>query len=73
MGPRELLSSIAASEGRTILCETIGSVMPMLMDVTNAEFAAAMGADILLLNMFDVNKPVIQGLPRFPRKKPSGS
>ncbi len=66
MGPRELLSSIAASEGRTILCETIGSVMPMLMDVTNAEFAAAMGADILLLNMFDVNKPVIQGLPPVP-------
>ena len=29
----------------------------MLGDITNAEFAAAMGADILLLNMFDVLSP----------------
>ena len=35
----------------------------MLGNVTNAEFAAAMGADILLLNMFDVIKPVVNGLP----------
>ena len=36
----------------------------MLGDVTNAEFAAAMGADILLLNVFDVKNPVIEGLPK---------
>ncbi len=59
----ELVASIAASEGRVVACETIGPLMPMLGDVTNAEFAAAMGADILLLNMFDVNQPVIRGLP----------
>ena len=35
----------------------------MLGDVTNAEFAAAMGADMLILNLFDVNHPVINGLP----------
>ena len=64
MSRQELLDAIASSEGRTIACETIGAIMPMLGDVTNAEFAAAMGADILLLNMFDVQKPVIQGLPR---------
>jgi len=63
MSRQELLDAIAGSEGRTIACETIGSIMPMLGDVTNAEFAAAMGADILLLNMFDVQNPVIQGLP----------
>ena len=51
------------SEGRVMLCETIGTVRPMLGDVTNAEFAAAMGADFLLLNMFDVNEPKIEGLP----------
>ena len=60
----ELLASIAGSEGRTIACETIGAIMPMLGDITNAEFAAAMGADILLLNVFDVQKPHIQGLPK---------
>ena len=64
MGPRELLAAIADSEGRTLACETIGSLQPMLGDVTNAEFAAAMGADLLLLNLFDVQEPVINGLPR---------
>ena len=64
MTAKELLDAIAESEGRTIACETIGAIMPMLGDITNAEFAAAMGADILLLNLFDVQKPHIQGLPK---------
>ncbi len=64
MDREDLLSAIAGSEGRTIACETIGSILPMLGDITNAEFAAAMGADILLLNMFDVKNPVIRGLPK---------
>lgn len=59
----DLLESIRKSEGRVMLCETIGTVRPMLGDVSNAEFAAAMGADFLLLNMFDVANPQIQGLP----------
>ena len=60
----ELLYAIAAGEGRTIVCETIGTIIPMLGDVTNAEFAAAMGADIVLLNVFDVKRPYIAGLPK---------
>ena len=60
----DYLSSIAGSEGRVVACECIGITVPVLTDITNAEFAASMGADILLLNMFDVIKPVIQGLPR---------
>ena len=63
-GPKELLYAIAHGEGRTIACETIGAIQPMLGDVTNAEFAAAMGADILLLNIFDVTAPMIRGLPK---------
>lgn len=59
----DLLESILKSEGRVIACETIGTLQPMLGNVTNAEFAAAMGADILLLNMFDVMRSVIHGLP----------
>ena len=54
----DLLESVMKSEGRIIACETIGTLQPMLGNVTNAEFAAAMGADILLLNMFDVIDPV---------------
>ncbi|MBR6666985.1 MAG: haloacid dehalogenase-like hydrolase [Clostridia bacterium] len=64
ISPQDLLDAIAGSEGRTIICETIGAITPMLGDITNAEFAAAMGADILLLNMFDVQKPCIHGLPK---------
>lgn len=64
MTKEELLYAIAAGEGRTIACETIGSILPMLGDITNAEFAASMGADILLLNVFDVQKPFIYGLPK---------
>lgn len=60
----ELLYAIAAGEGRTIVCETIGSITPMLGDITNAEFAASMGADIVLLNVFDVQKPYIAALPK---------
>ena len=63
MGKNELLAAIAGAEGRTLACETIGSLTPMLGDVTNAELAAATGADILLLNLFDVQHPVIHGLP----------
>ena len=59
----DLLESIRKSEGRVLACKTIGTVQPMLGNVTNAEFVASMGADILLLNMFDVQKPVINGLP----------
>lgn len=63
MNRDELIQAIAGSEGRTIACETIGTIQPMLNNVTNAEFAASMGADLLLLNMFDVQNPVIKGLP----------
>ena len=33
---QELLTSIADSEGRTLAAETIGTVTPMLVDITNA-------------------------------------
>ncbi len=64
MNKEELLAAISASEGRVLVCETIGTLQPMLGDVTNAEFVAAMGADMIILNMFDVNQPVIQGMPK---------
>ena len=60
---REMLESMAASEGRVLMGECIGVTQPLLTDITNAEVVASMGADILLLNMFDVQEPVIQALP----------
>ena len=62
----ELLDAIAGSEGRVLACETIGLTPPLLVDVTNAEYAASLSADILLLNMFDVQHPVINALPKVP-------
>ena len=44
MSRRDLLDSIAQCEGRTVCCETVGTLQAMLGDVTNAEFAAAMGS-----------------------------
>lgn len=63
MDKEGLIKAIAASEGRLIVCETIGKVQPMLGDISNAEFVAAMGADMIILNVFDVNNPEVNGLP----------
>lgn len=60
---KELLAAIQGSEGRALAGECIGITQPLLTDITNAEVVASMGADILLLNMFDVKNPVIQALP----------
>ncbi|MBO0959014.1 haloacid dehalogenase-like hydrolase [Neobacillus sp. MM2021_6] len=62
MTGRELKQSILASEGRTIVAEVIGAVTPYYPAVTNAEMAAAFGADLILLNFFDVFNPSIEGL-----------
>ena len=56
---KELLQSIADSEGRVLAAETT----PMLVNITNAEFVTSLGADIIMLNIFDVDHPVINGLP----------
>lgn len=63
MNKEELLYALRSCEGRTMMSETICTASPLLEDVTNAELAASFGADFLLLNMFDVNKPIIKGLP----------
>lgn len=60
----ELLTAISDSEGRTLAAEIIGTVTPMLVNITNAEFVASLGADLIMLNIFDVNNPIIQGLPQ---------
>ncbi|MDA8480934.1 haloacid dehalogenase-like hydrolase [Citrobacter sp. Awk 4] len=63
MDKKALLYAIRASEGRVMVSETIAITQPLLNNVTNAELAASQGADILLINMFDSEAPVIQGMP----------
>ncbi len=63
MGGVDLKAAIRAAEGRTILSECIVNWTPLLVDVSNPEVARAFGADLLMLNFFDVDKPCINGLP----------
>ncbi len=57
-----LLESIRLAEGRTMVSEIICPMMPLLYDISNVELASAFGADILLLNLYDVNQPKIYGV-----------
>ncbi len=63
MDGQALKRSIQACEGRVMLSETIASAAPLYPGVTNAELAASFGADLLLLNVFDVFHPAIEGCP----------
>jgi len=61
-----LVASIRESEGRVLLAETIGAFQPLLEDITNAEIVSAMGADMVLLNLLDLESPSVEGLPACP-------
>lgn len=63
MNKDELKQSILASEGRTIMTETVVACPPLLGDLTNAELAVSFGSDMVLLNVFDCDHPQINGLP----------
>lgn len=63
MNKADKLISIKSGEGRTLVSEIISVATPLLWDVSNVELAAAFGADILLLNVYDVNNPRIKGIP----------
>ncbi|MCF6466497.1 DUF7916 family protein [Clostridium sp. Cult2] len=63
MNKKEKLLSIKAGEGRTVVSEIISVAPPLLWDVSNIELASAFGADILLLNMYDIDNPKIEGIP----------
>lgn len=59
---KDLLRSIEACEGRAFVSEIIAPFPAVLGDISNPELAAAFGADIILLNMFDLEKPFIFGI-----------
>lgn len=58
----EILQSINATEGRAFVSEIIAPFPPILGDVSNPEVAAAFGADIILVNMYDAANPFINGI-----------
>lgn len=61
MNGAELKQSIKASEGRTVLSENVVTE-PAIDNLTTSEIAAAFGADLILLNLFDVFNPYVSGL-----------
>lgn len=61
MAREEFKQSIVSSEGRTIMGETVVTAAPLLEGVTNAEVMAAFGADLIVLNEFDVFEKKIEG------------
>ena len=63
MDRADLLESIRLAEGRTVCAEVVSSSPPLVYGVTNAETAAACGADLISLNGYDVQRPMIMGAP----------
>jgi hypothetical protein len=61
--PADLKTAIMLSEGRVVVAEVIAIAPPLLDKVSNVELAAAFGADLILLNMYDVTSPSVMGLP----------
>lgn len=63
MTPRQLVEAIRLSEGRTVAAEVVADAAPLIDKVSNPELAASMGADLILLNFYDVTAPVVTGFP----------
>ena len=63
MNALELAESIRKGEGRAISVEVICTDQPPVDGVTHAELAAALGADIIVLDRYDPPAPVILGAP----------
>lgn len=61
MNKTDLLESIRLAEGRTICAEVVCVTLPLIDGVTNAEAAAACGADLITLNVYDVLHPLVMG------------
>lgn len=59
----DLVAAIRDSEGRCVAAETIVAAAPLIDKVSNPELAAAFGADILCLNLYDVEHPRVVGMP----------
>ena len=63
LSSREILEAIKLSEGRVIAAEVVVTSESLIDGVSNVEIAAAFGADIIILNFFDILKKQISGIP----------
>src|ERR1044071_1120483 len=64
MTPAQIVEGIRLSEGRIVAAEVIAVAPPLIDKVSNPELAASMGADLILLNLYDVTAPQVFGFPR---------
>ncbi|WP_440894716.1 DUF7916 family protein [Amphibacillus sp. Q70] len=62
MTAKDLLAAIDASEGRVVLSETVASAPPLYPGVSNQEIVARFGADLILLNVLDLDNPKVVAL-----------
>lgn len=69
MDARQLKQAIFASEGRTIVAETVVTSPPLIQGLSNPEVMATFGADIIILNELDVFNPEIPGLEDYAGSK----
>ena len=56
-------SPLRTARKSALATETIGTVTPMLKILQMQNLVTSLGADIIMLNIFDVDHPVINGLP----------
>src|SRR5699024_11509480 len=69
MDASQLKQAIFASEGRTIVAETVVTSPPLIQGLSNPEVMATFGADVIVLNELDVFNPEIPGLEEFSGSK----
>jgi hypothetical protein len=61
----ELKQAITLAEGRTIMVETVVTSQPLLPEVSNPEVMNALGSDLILLHLFYVMNPKVNGLDTY--------
>lgn len=68
MSKPDVLKAMEANEGRTIIQElSLFRKSQMLEPISDAELACAFGADLILLNAFDVQNPEVPGINTEPQ------
>ncbi|UNQ73205.1 DUF7916 family protein [Infirmifilum sp. NZ] len=63
MGAKDFKEAVKASEGRVVAAEVVVTASPLVDGVSNVEIASRFGADVLILNMYDVLNPAVAGVP----------
>ncbi len=62
-GREDMVNAIKAASGRTIIGETVTFKQSLIDGVTNIELLKSWGADMVTINHYNVDMPMIPGLP----------